>query len=201
MNLKSCLCVKPALDWWFVCVCVCKGPLVCVSMPRCSFGSREIKCIHLHLLAGVSSVTCWNSNALLPPPETQTTDTTLKTEPDTQPASHLSLFLSLSLSLSLSLCPPSFISLASRSAFSSASVPLVPHVQMSPSFVTVWLGVTVTFEKIAWQITPSSPVHFEWWCSPQWLLLIERLSDQACVFLARFFSPTSKSGGPCLTPD
>lgn len=134
------------------------GLRVCVSMWMCSFGSWEINCIHLHLLAGVCCVTCWNSNALLPP-ETQTTDVILKTEADIPLISYLIFFL---LSLSLSLC--------SDSVFCLAPSLTVPHVQM-PGWVSLWhLTNSIT-------ICSFCPLHFEWWYSHQRSLFIEQLSE------------------------
>lgn len=40
---------------------------MCLSVLRCSFGSRQIKCIHLHLLAGVNCVTCLEQHRSSPP--------------------------------------------------------------------------------------------------------------------------------------
>lgn len=88
---------------------------------------------------------CWLALATVPagtatlwfPSETQTANLTLKTEPDAALVPYHSLPL------------PSFIRhfFAPDSVFRSASVLLVPHVQMPPSFVTICLGVAVTFDK------------------------------------------------------
>lgn len=88
----------------------------CVSVLRCSFGSRQIKCIHLHPLAGVSLVTCWNGNALLPP----------ETQIPIQDRGRYTIHV-VSLYFSLSLCPLSFVSRWFLILHSVQPPSLLPH--------------------------------------------------------------------------
>lgn len=173
---------------------MCEGLKVsaceCVSMLRCSFGSTEIKCIHLHLLAGVSCVTCWNSNALLPP---------LRLRPPIQ-RSKLSQTHFISLSLSLSLCPLSFVSPSLLILYSAQHLSLLSHIYkclpllLQSGLVSLWhLTNSITNN-------PIHPMHFEWWCSHQWLLLIEQLSDLHEHIQYEALLPVSKVE-PLLTPD
>ncbi len=152
------------------------GPLavcawVCVSMLRCSFGRREIKCIHLHLLAGVSCVTCWNSNAPLPPWDS---DHRFNAE---NWARHTTRFVSLAPSPSPSLCPLSFVSPSLLIPYSARHLSPLSHMYkclpllLQSGLVSLWhLTNSITNNTI-------HPMHFELWCSHQWLLLAEPLSD------------------------
>ena len=165
-------------------------------MLRCSFGSREIKCIHLHLLAGVGCVTCRNRNALFPP-ETRTTGSTPR-----HTTRSVSPRLSRSRSLSLFHVSPRavwFCILLSSTSLLSHLYKCLPLLLQSGS-VSLWhLTNSITNN-------PIRPLHFEWWHSRQWLLLIEQLSDRHTwvrvlhphTYMA--LSPVSNAE-PLLTPD
>lgn len=150
------------------CLCVW-GPLgaclrVCVSVLRWRFGSGEIKCIHLHLQAGVSRATCWNSNALLPP-----WDSDHRSNAENW-ARHAARFSPLSLSLSSFICLSLILHSARHLSLLSHMYKCLPLLFQSGSASLWHLTNSVTNNTI-------HPAHCEWWCSHRWLLLVERLSD------------------------